>query len=178
MRIVGGELRGRIISPKMKSWPTRPTTDVSKEALFNILTNRIDFQEVAMLDLFGGTGNHSWEFLSRGCKDVTYVDNYKLCVDFVKNQSIIFGYQSELKIFRSDVRKFIGKTHMSFDYIFAGPPYGMDWLDLIPDIIFTGNLLKQDGLMVLEHNPNHDFVGHDHFVEIRKYGQTLFSFFM
>lgn len=177
MRIIGGSLGGRILKPNMKGWPTRPTTDISKEALFNILQNRIDFEEVRMLDLFGGAGNHSFEFLSRGCKDVTYVDLHPKCVHFVQNQSVLFHVSNNLKVLRVDVKKFITSESDSFDYIFAGPPYPLIWLKEIPDLIIKNELLTPEGFLVMEHNPSHDFTNHSHFKEKRKYGQTIFSFF-
>lgn len=161
----------------MKGWPTRPTTDIAKEALFNILTNRLDFETVRMLDLFGGTGNHSWEFLSRGCQDVTYVDMYPACIKFVTNQRELWGYTDEMTIEKQNVRSFIKGSRKSYDYIFAGPPYGLPWLDNIPEMIFTNDLLAEAGLFVLEHNRNHTFTDFSRFNEERKYGQTVFSFF-
>ena len=88
MRIIGGEFKGRKFIPPAKNWPTRPTTDFAKEGLFNILQNRLDFSETKFLDLFGGTGNHSYEFISRGCTDVTYVDKFPGCVAFVKKDCL------------------------------------------------------------------------------------------
>ena len=177
MRIIGGSLKGHVFKPSMKSWPTRPTTDIAKEGLFNILMNRIDFEETKMLDLFGGTGNHSWEFLSRGCLDVTYVDKFRGAVDFVKNQSDQFGFQNNITIIRQDVKRFIKSTDVKFDYIFAGPPYGLPWLDEIPGLIFDHHILEKEGLFVLEHNPTHRFDFHPRFIEQRNYGQTIFAFF-
>lgn len=177
MRITGGKLRGHVLRPSMKGWPTRPTTDISKEALFNILTNRIDFAEVSMLDLFGGTGNHSWEFLSRGCRDVTYVDKHYACVSFVRQQRAKWGFSEEMTIQRMDVKSFIKARQRNFDYIFAGPPYELSWLDEIPSLIRASDLLRADGLFVLEHNPQHDFTLEEGYIESRNYGQTIFSFF-
>ena len=177
MRITGGRLRGQVLRPSMKGWPTRPTTDISKEALFNILANRIDFSEVSMLDLFGGTGNHSWEFLSRGCKDVTYVDKHFACVSFVKKQREKWAFSEEMVIKRMDVKAFIRTCQKSYEYIFAGPPYGLLWLDEIPSLIRDFGLLATDGLFVLEHNPQHDFKQEEGYLESRNYGQTIFSFF-
>ena len=177
MRVIGGKFSGRLLKPKMKNWPTRPTTDIAKEALFNILENRLYFERTAMLDLFGGVGNHSFEFISRGCTHVTYVDQNKYCAQFVRAQSSVFGCESEIQVVQQDVKKFINATRDTFNYIFAGPPYPLVWLRNIPDLIFKKNLLEEGGLFVLEHNPNHDFMSHSHFKEKRKYGQTIFSFF-
>lgn len=177
MRIIGGEHKGRLLQPNMKGWPTRPTTDISKEALFNILMNQIDFESSKMLDLFGGTGNHSWEFLSRGCRDVTYVDKHRACIEFVKKTRSELGYDQELNIINQDVARFVKTVRAAYDYIFAGPPYPLKWLDEIPDLIFHNKLLSPGGLFVLEHNPDHNFEKHHRFDQQRKYGQTIFCFF-
>ena len=178
MRIIGGRFKGRRFHPPAKKWPTRPTTDFAKEGLFNILTNRIDFDAVRMLDLFGGTGSHSYEAISRGCKNVTYVDRHFPCCQFVKKVAEDLGISDEISIIRSDVAKFIKTSSTQFHYIFAGPPYPLPWLADIPNLIFTADLLVPGGLLVLEHNPHHDFSEHPHFEQIRKYGGTHFSFFL
>ncbi len=177
MRIISGRFGGRRFYPPADKWPTRPTTDFSKEGLFNILQNRIDFKETVMLDLFGGTGNHGYEFISRGCTDVTYVDRHGPALRFVKSLSKELDIENEMTIVKSDVLKFIPSCLKKFDYIFAGPPYGMKELDSIPDRILKHELLKDEGLLVLEHNPNHNFDSHLHFEQSRNYGSTIFSFF-
>ena len=178
MRIIGGEFKGRRFNPPAKNWPTRPTTDFSKEGLFNILSNHFDFSELSVLDLFGGTGNHSYEFISRGCRNVTYVDKFPGCVAFVKKTAATLGIEDRINIIRGDVFKFIGTTAGRYDYIFAGPPYGLSTLDSIPDRIFDKGLLKPGGWLVLEHNPNHNFQNHPCYWQERHYGKTIFSFFL
>jgi 16S rRNA (guanine(966)-N(2))-methyltransferase RsmD len=178
MRIISGQLGGRRFRPPADKWPTRPTTDIAKEGLFNILENRLDFSEVRMLDLFGGTGNHSFEAISRGCMDVTYVDQYRPCTQFVKKVSLEWEVSDRLRILQRDVAKFLrAKQHEPYNYIFAGPPYPLKWLDKIPDLVFESGVLQTGGILVLEHNPNHDFSRHPAFNEKRNYGQTIFSFF-
>lgn len=177
MRIIGGRFKGRRFYPPADSWPTRPTTDYAKEGLFNILNNYFDFEEMKVLDLFGGTGNHTYEFISRGCNDVTYVDKFGPCVDFVKKTAQILGIEDCIQIVRSDVFQFIDRASGQYDYIFAGPPYALPLLDSIPDRIFSKNLLKEDGWFVMEHNPNHKFELHPRFYQARSYGKTIFSIF-
>ena len=177
MRIIGGKFKGHRFNPPANNWPTRPTTDFAKEGLFNILNNSLDFSEEKMLDLFGGTGNHSYEFISRGCTDVTYVDKFNGCIQFVKKTAAILEIESRIKIYKSDVFRYIKSSHQKFDYIFAGPPYGLAGLDNIPDLIFEYNLLNENGWFVIEHNPNHDFNHHPNFFQDRHYGKTIFSFF-
>ncbi len=177
MRVIGGKLKGRRFDPPADNWPTRPTTDMAKEALFNILNNLLDFEESKVLDLFGGTGSHSYEFISRGCQDVTYVDNFALAVGFVRKTAQTFDIDSHLTIRQMDVFHFIKHCTTQFDYIFAGPPYALPTIDTIPDLIFEKNLLLPDGLFVLEHNPYHDFLSHPQLTDVRTYGKTIFSFF-
>ena len=177
MRIIGGKFKGRRFNPPANDWPTRPTTDFAKEGLFNILENRLDFESISVLDLFGGTGSHSYEFISRGVSKVVYVDKFPGCIAFVKKMSAELKIENQLEIVRSDVFKFIKSCKRSFDYIFAGPPYGLQELDSIPDEIFEHHLLNPDGLFVLEHNPKHDFSKHPNFKESRNYGTTIFAFF-
>lgn len=177
MRIIGGKFKGRRFSPPADHWPTRPTTDMAKEALFNILNNLIDFEDVKVLDLFGGTGSHGYEFISRGCQDVTYVDKFPDAVRFVKKTTETLGIQEQLRIVQMDVFRFIDSTSAQYDYIFAGPPYALPTIDTIPDLIFEKGLLLPDGLFVMEHNPHHDFSEHPNLYDVRNYGKTIFSFF-
>jgi len=177
MRIIGGKFRGRRFTPPADKWPTRPTTDQAKEGLFNILMNRVDFSELKVLDLFGGTGSHCYEFVSRGCEDVTYVDKHAPAVRFVRRTISTLDIEKNVHLYQMDVFKFIGNAKLQYDYIFAGPPYDLGKIDIIPDLIFKHNLLKEDGLFVMEHNPNHEFLEHPHISEVRNYGKTIFSFF-
>jgi 16S rRNA (guanine966-N2)-methyltransferase len=177
MRIISGKFKGRRFNPPADNWPTRPTTDFAKEGLFNILSNQFDFEDLKVLDLFGGTGNHTYEFISRGSTDVTYVDRHTPAIDFVRKTAQLLKIEPHLRIIPSDVFRFIEKTNEKYDYIFAGPPYALGTLDTIPDKIFEYNLLKPEGWFVLEHNPHHDFTQHPHFQTARNYGKTIFSIF-
>ena len=178
MRIIGGKFGGRRFYPPADNWPTRPTTDYAKEALFNILQNRLDFEEIRFLDLFGGTGSHSIEAISRGCTDVTYVDKFRGCVQFITKLTSELGVTGCIQIVRDDVFRFCkNKAEGPYDYIFAGPPYPLPTLQTIPDLIFDNNLLSETGLFILEHNQTKDFTDHPNFTEIRKYGQCHFSMF-
>ncbi len=177
MRIIGGKFRGRRFNPPAKKWPTRPTTDYAKEGLFNILINTFDFSSLRVLDLFGGTGNHSYEFISRGCEDVTYVDKFPGCVAFVKKTAKELDIEENIKIVRNDVFRFIQQPQEPYDYIFAGPPYPLKNIPDIPDLILKNQLLKPSGWLVLEHNPQHRFEDHPNLLQVRNYGTTIFSIF-
>jgi 16S rRNA (guanine966-N2)-methyltransferase len=177
MRIISGEFKGRRFIPPAKNWPTRPTTDIAKEGLFNILQNRIDFEDTIMLDLFGGTGSHCYEFISRGCKDTTYVDTHGPANGFVKSVSIELGIEEYIQIHKMDVYKFIASTSRKYDYIFCGPPYALTTLPTIADKVFDAKILAQDGVLVIEHDTTNTFKNHKNYVKERNYGMTIFSFF-
>jgi 16S rRNA (guanine966-N2)-methyltransferase len=177
MRIISGEFGGRRFIPPAKNWPTRPTTDVGKEGLFNMLQNRMDFEDSVMLDLFGGTGSHCYEFVSRGCQDATYVDKFAPAVDFVKKISQELNISDKINICKMDVFKFITSASKSYSYIFAGPPYPLPTLYTIPGKIFETNILAENGIFVLEHSPINNFKTHPNYIEERNYGATIFSFF-
>ena len=177
MRIIGGKFKGHRFDPPAKKWPTRPTTDISKEGLYNILSNRIDFESIRFLDLFGGTGNHCYECISRGCTDATYVDKYGPAVSFVIKMAEKLDISEYLNIKKMDVFTFIKKCDESYDYIFAGPPYPLKTISKIPDLILQKDMLRPEGFLVLEHNPRVDLSNHPHLFDQRNYGQTIFSFF-
>ena len=175
MRIIGGTCGGRTFNPPYLE-PTRPSTDFAKQGLYNILANNWDFEEVTFLDLFSGTGAHSLEFASRGSISVTSVDLHELCVSFLKNTAEQFGLK-QVKALKMDVFKFIDTTTDKYDIIFAGPPYPLPQLKTIPDRIFEKGLLNPGGWLILEHNPDHDFTKHPHFLHQRRYGTTIFAIF-
>lgn len=175
MRIVSGTHKSRIIRPP-SNLPVRPTTDIAKEGLFNILTNRIDFDAIDVLDLFSGTGSISYEFASRGAGQITSVDIEKRCVDFIRKASEEFGFRN-IRTVRNDVFSFLKICHVKYDLIFADPPYEMKNVELLPDLVFDKNLLKDNGLFILEHTGTHAFSKHSNFKELRKYGKVNFSFF-
>ena len=177
MRVIGGELRGRMYHPKADKWPTRPTTDISKEGLYNILQNRLDFSELICLDLFGGTGSHTYELASRGCLDITYVDRYRPACKFVKQTCEEFGISEVIDLKCMDVFQFLKTNHKVFNFIFAGPPYPLKRIPELPNLIMSSQHLSSEGLLVLEHNTNHSFQSHNWFVHERRYGGTYFSFF-
>jgi 16S rRNA (guanine966-N2)-methyltransferase len=177
MRIIGGKFGGRRFHPPVSKWPTRPTTDYARESLFNILANNIDLESSKVLDLFGGTGGHSFECVSRGCRAVTYVDNHPGCVQFVSSTAETLGIAAFLTVKKMDVFKFLDQHHESFDYIFADPPFNHPKLSTLPELIVEGNHLADDGLFVLEHDASQQFQNKQGFKETRRYGHVWFTFF-
>ncbi len=175
MRIISGSLRGKRFYPP-KNIPARPTTDFAKEALFNILNNTFDFSEVKFLDLFAGTGSLDMEMFSRGCTDITSVDMSKISLGFIKKMSEEVQIPNH-KIILGDAIKFAENCTQQYDLIFAGPPYALESIDTIPDLIFEKKLLRENGWFILETSPRHDFTEHPKLLEVRNYGQTHFWFF-
>ena len=175
MRIISGKYRGRRLSPP-KNITARPTTDFAKESLFNLLNNRMDFEDIDVLDLFAGTGSIGLEFVSRGAREVTAVELAHTQQNFIISACKQLGI-TNLTVIRGDVFRFINACRLQFDFIYADPPYALDRLPELPDLIFEHDLLKPDGLFVLEHSKNDNFQSHPHFVEQRTYGSVNFSFF-
>ncbi len=176
MRIISGKYKGRrIIAPK--NLPIRPTTDKAKEALFNILNNIYHFSELKILDLFAGSGGISYEFASRGSKDIQAVDSNYSVIKFIKKISNEFSFPIRVIKYKADT--FISKTTDTYDIIFADPPYVFtkEELTKIIDTVFERNLINEGGLLILEHIARYNFDEHPNFSESRKYGLSKFSFF-
>jgi 16S rRNA (guanine966-N2)-methyltransferase len=177
MRIISGTHGGRRIKPPANMPYTRPTTDIAKEGLFNILQNQLDFEELVTLDLFGGTGCISYELASRGVEDLTIVEMDNKMYDFIKKTSEELKFEN-FKVIKSEVFSFINSCTNTYDFIFAGPPYGLTTINELPLKIFEKKLLNKGGLFILEHTPRNDYRKYDHYVKERNYGTTIFSSFV
>jgi 16S rRNA (guanine966-N2)-methyltransferase len=175
MRIIGGSLKGLRLNPP-KNLPVRPTTDLAKEALFNILQNQIEFDDIKVLDLFCGTGNITYEFASRGAQQVIGVDRSIHCINYIKDTARQHGF-NQIKTFKADIFKYLQLETEQYDLIFADPPYDMNQIPEIPKIIFDKNLLLPGGLLIVEHQSMQNLSNHPAFTEQRKYGHSSFSFF-
>ncbi len=177
MRIVGGEHGGRKFNPPNNMPYTRPTTDIAKEGLFNVLQHKLDFEELKTLDLFGGTGSISYELASRGVPDLTIVEKDAAMFEFIKKTSATLHIEN-MKIIKMDVFKFIESCTDKFDFIFAGPPYALKNIDDLPRLIFEKHLLKPGGWFVLEHTPRNDYKAFPFYKSERNYGTTVFTTFI
>lgn len=176
MRIISGKYKGRRILPP-KNLPVRPTTDMSKEALFNILNNHFNFDGLKVLDLFSGTGNISYEFASRGSYPITAVDGDFGCIKFIKQVSSEFDFT--IAATKSDVFKFLENGKTQYDIIFADPPYGLDQttFEKVVQLVFEKNLLEEDGMLIIEHSKHTQMDHLEHFSFQKNYGGSFFSFF-
>ena len=175
MRIINGKYRGRQIHTP-NNLPVRPTTDFAKESLFNILNNLVDFEDIGVLDLFAGTGNISYEFFSRGALQVTSVEIDSKCAAFIEKTSETMKADC-ITVFKSSVFTFLKHPYGNYDIIFADPPYDLENIESLPDLIFKSSFLKDDGWFILEHSKRHSFSKHPFFNQHRKYGNVNFSFF-
>ena len=176
MRIISGLYKSRkIVAPK--NLPVRPTTDMAKESLFNIINNLFYFDDISVLDLFAGTGNISYEFASRGTEQITCVDQDFGCIKFINQTAEAFDMP--IQTIKSDVFKYLEKTSVKYDIIFADPPYGFDddQFAKIPELVFQNNLLLENGILVVEHSKHTKLSHLTHFSYSKSYGGSVFSFF-
>ena len=176
MRIISGQFKSRRITAP-KKLPVRPTTDMAKESLFNILNNQFYFDDVSVLDLFSGTGNISYEFASRGTKHILAVDDNSGCIKFINETSETF--KINIQTIKSDVFKFLEKATQQHNIIFADPPYGfeLEAFSKIPELVFQNKLLSDDGLLVVEHSKHTDLSHLENYSHSKHYGGNCFSFF-
>lgn len=176
MRIISGNHKGRSIRAP-KNLPVRPTTDMAKEALFNILNNLFYFPELTVLDLFSGTGNISYEFASRGVTRIIAVDANSGCTQFIEKTTKLLDLP--IQIIQSDVFHYLMKTEEKLDLIFADPPYDMALSDFenIATLVFSKQLLLKDGILIIEHSKHMNLSHVPNFSQVRKYGNSVFSFF-
>jgi 16S rRNA (guanine966-N2)-methyltransferase len=177
MRIIGGELGGRKIKPPAKMPYTRPTTDIAKEGLFNILTNNLDITSLKTLDLFGGTGSISYELKSRGAHDCTVVEKDPSMYEFIAKTAKELKFEN-FHVVKMEVFRYISQCIEKFNLIFAGPPYALETIDQLPVKIIEKQLLAPNGWFILEHTPRNNYTGSPLFVSSRNYGTTLFSIFV
>ncbi len=176
MRIVGGAFGGRRFNPPARI-PARPTTELAKEGLFNMLNNVIDFEGIKTLDLFGGTGSISYELASRGAAQLTLVERDRVSFDFIKKTISELGIKEKFQLISGDVFKFMKQCTEQYELIFADPPYALENIDEIPLLVFSKKLLLPGGIFVQEHTTRNDYQKHPNFLRMKSYGTTVFTFF-
>ncbi|MBQ2673744.1 MAG: RsmD family RNA methyltransferase [Prevotella sp.] len=175
MRIITGIYKGRHFDIP-RTFKARPTTDFAKENIFNVLMQYVDFDGATALDLFSGTGSISLELVSRGCQQVVSVELDRDHHRFIQQCLQKLNCKVCIPI-RGDVFRFLKSCHQQFDFIFADPPYALQELPQIPELVFEKQLLKPEGIFVFEHGKDYDFSLHPHFLEHRSYGSVNFSLF-
>jgi 16S rRNA (guanine(966)-N(2))-methyltransferase RsmD len=177
MRIISGKYGGRRIKPPAKMPYTRPTTDIAKEGLFNIISNNLDIEGMETLDLFGGTGSISYELSSRGAASCTIIEKDPAMYNFIVNTSKSLGLEN-FRVLKSDVFNFLNSATGKYDLVFAGPPYALGAIDELPRLVVKKELLKAGGWFILEHTPRNRYQDFPLFKSERNYGTTLFSIFV
>lgn len=176
MRIIRGRFKTRRYKVS-KQFPSRPTTDFAKEGLFNVLENQMILEDLHILDLCAGTGNISVEFLSREAGTVVAVDKNYNCYKHIKNVSRELGCESEIRVIKADILKFLDQSGERFNIIFADPPYVYEHHNSIAEKVFERELLLCGGILVIEHGRETSMESLPHFLFSRKYGNVHFSFF-
>jgi 16S rRNA (guanine966-N2)-methyltransferase len=176
MRIISGKYGGRRIHPPHNMPYTRPTTDIAKEGLFNILQNRVQIDGAKTLDLFGGTGCISYELASRGAADLTIVEKDSQMLGFIK-KNIEMLKMEHVQLLQMDVFQFLSTCKNQYDIIFAGPPYALNTIDQLPKMIVEQQLISPEGYFILEHTPRNNYKDFKGYSFERNYGTTIFSFF-
>jgi 16S rRNA (guanine966-N2)-methyltransferase len=177
MRIISGTLGGRRINPPPHMPNTRPTTDIAKEGLFNIIQNNIELEGIDTLDLFGGTGAISYELASRGAANLTIVEKDPKMYEFIIKNIDLLKIENS-KVLKMDVFSYMHQCNKQYDFIFAGPPYALTTIDELPKLVAEKKLLKPAGWFVLEHTPRNDYKNYAQYVTERNYGTTIFSIFI
>ncbi len=173
MRIISGKYRGRTITPP-KNLRARPTTDFAKENLFNVLTNVVDFEECSVLDLFSGTGSVSYEFASRGARSVTSVEINTVHHNFIRKSAAELGADNIYAV-KANVFLYLKSCRQKFDIIFSDAPYDLEGSEKVIDLVFEGDLLTEEGILIFEHSKSQKFVDHPNFWQSRSYGSVQFS---
>lgn len=176
MRIISGQFRGKkLIAPN--NLPVRPTTDFAKTGLFNILNNYYSFEKISVLDLYAGTGNLSFEFASRGCSTITAIDKDAACCNYMNKTAQQLGISKQLNVLQSDVLTYLKNSKTAMDIIVADPPYAETPTSELVNLIFENQLLKPNGVFILEHSSEVDLSQVPHYLQTRKYGFVSFTFF-
>ena len=176
MRIISGKLKSYRFQPP-KGFPSRPTTDFAKEALFNVLENRISLIDLEILDLFSGTGNISFEFASRNAGKITAVDSNFKSVRFINEMTVKYKIDDVVTAIKNDAVKFVLKTAKTYDIIFADPPFDKPVHQDVINAVFEKDCLKKEGILIIEHSKRTQLSEHPQHRETRKYGNVCFSFF-
>lgn len=176
MRIIGGELGGRRIHPPANMPHTRPTTDIAKGGLFNIIENNLDITSLRCLELFGGTGSITFELASRGATNLTVVEKDNTMAGFIAKAAAGLGVNPQ--IIKMDAFRYLQQPGIPFDFIFADPPYELGNMEELPKLVFSQGWLKEEGWFVLEHTRRNDFRHFPYFRAERHYGTTIFTIFI
>lgn len=177
MRIITGTLKGRkLIAPDGDE--TRPTSDRTKEGMFNVVSARRYFENLHVLDLFGGSGNLGFEAISRGASHVTFVDSGRNAIRAIQKNADLLDVKDKIQVVQSDVHSFLQRFTRPFDLVFADPPYDYEYMHELIDLTLSGGWLHEDGWLLLEHDKRHNFSEHPSCVFSKPYGRTIVTIFI
>ena len=176
MRIITGKLKGRRIHIP-KGLDVRPTTDRTKESIFNKIEAYKHIQGSVVLDLFGGSGNLGFEAISRGAKSVTFVELSQKNVRHIENVASEFGVEGQIRTNVDDVQSYLNGMAIPYDFIFCDPPYEYAWMEKMIAQILENNWLQEEGWFILEHDKYHKYKEHPHCFFSKAYGRTTISIF-
>ena len=183
MRIISGQHKGKIIlEPKDKN--TRPMKDLVKESIFNIINHsnkfKVDLKNANILDLFSGVGSFGLEGLSRGAKQVTFVENYPLVIKVLEKNIKSLDFNDKCKILKDDIfnKFFFEKLNDKYDIIFIDPPFKEKELKLIISKIFSSKILKKNSIVILHRKSGYKDYFPEKFriIEKKKYGISKIIF--
>jgi len=177
MRIITGTLKGRRLkSPTTDE--TRPTSDRTKEGMFNVIASRRYFDDLEVLDLFGGSGNLGFEAISRGAVHATFVDSSRASIKIIEENAAHLGVTDQVRVICSQVDSFLSRFARPFDLVFADPPYDYPEMEKLIEVVLTTGWLAEGGWFLLEHDKRHNFTDHPNCVFSKPYGRTIVTIFV
>jgi len=151
MRIIAGDFRGRLLE-SVPDLSVRPTTDRAKQTIFDILTNRIGFSDLEVLDLFAGSGSLGLEAISRGVKNVTFIDKSRRSLEVIEKNVASLGCESQCSAYQADVFWYLKNMKQTYDLIFVDPPYKLENIGLLPNAIYDSGAVRHGSYVVMEHS--------------------------
>lgn len=176
MRIISGKFRGKQLRAPGKL-PVRPTTDFAKTGLFNLLSSRYNFSGLTVIDLFAGTGSLSYEFISRDAACVYSIDKNSDCIKFIRETVAALHAEKQSAIYCTDALRFLEGFKSKADIIVADAPFDQTPAAALNKLVFEKNLLKESGVLIIEHETGTHFEALPYFRGSRKYGNVTFSFY-
>jgi 16S rRNA (guanine966-N2)-methyltransferase len=174
MRIIAGTYKGRILL-SVRDRSIRPATDRAKQAIFDVLSNRIEFEGIDVLDLFAGTGSLGLEAISRGAGSVMFVDQSRTSINTIERNIHLLGCQERCTVQQAEVFWFLKNTRRTFDLVFVDPPYLLQSIGELPSAIYAAGILRPSAFVVMEHSKKSLIhIPEGAFEVIRKpFGQTM-----
>lgn len=150
MRVIAGRWRGRRLFPP-RDRSIRPMTDRVRQAVFDILTTRLEFDGIEVLDLFSGSGSLGLEALSRGARHITFIENSRDAIDILRKNIQSLGCEAESTIHQADVFWYLNHATHPFDLVLLDPPYRLSSLDELPQAVSASGVVRPGTFVVMEY---------------------------